>query len=123
MKYPSFSFGLNSQEADALLALVLEGKKTATCSTYKPDNKEQPKKGNRFVILDGNNKPSCLIEITQVEVKRFCEVDESFAYLEGEGDRSLEFWKKAHKEHFENQKCYDPEMQLLCETFKVIERI
>jgi uncharacterized protein YhfF len=37
------------------------------------------------------------IELTK---RRFDEVDEAFAHDEGEGDRSLQYWREAHQRYF-----------------------
>jgi uncharacterized protein YhfF len=38
----------------------------------------------------------CIVRTTRVELRRFGEVDEPFAWDEGEGDRSLAYWREAH---------------------------
>ena len=35
----------------------------------------------------------CVIETTEVTYRRFGDVDATFAYEEGEGDRSLDYWR------------------------------
>jgi uncharacterized protein YhfF len=52
-------------------------------------------------------------------------VDEEFAYSEGEGDRSLEYWRKAHIRYFKRvlskiKKEFSEEMPIVCERFKVV---
>jgi uncharacterized protein YhfF len=111
----SFSFGDNPAMADELLALVLEGKKTATAGT------EADVVGERMTIQDGLGNPRAIIEITELTQRRFNEVDESFAYDEGEGDRTLEYWRKAHKEFFTREGVYTDDMMVCCERFKLIE--
>ena len=86
------AFGDTPQMADELLALVLEGKKTATCSALRDhaaEGRPVPKVGERWVVLDGRGRPACVAETSEVVIKRFDEVDAAFAWDEGEGDRSL----------------------------------
>ena len=45
--------------------------------------------GALSVVLDGRGEPICVIRSVKVEVRPFGEVDEAFAWVEGEGDRSL----------------------------------
>ena len=46
------------------------------------------------VILDGTGSPVCILETISVEIHPFNEVGEQHAWEEGEGDRSLEFWRE-----------------------------
>src|SRR5687768_4459230 len=85
----SFAFGDGPALADELLDLVMKGVKTATCSTEDEPNTPTP--GERWIVLDGSGAPRCVIETTEVAYRRFGEVDETFAYEEGEGDRSLDY--------------------------------
>ncbi|MFV9673644.1 MAG: ASCH domain-containing protein, partial [Acidimicrobiia bacterium] len=57
--------------------------------------------GDMSIILDGRGEPVCVIRTTQVETRRFGDVDESFAWDEGEGDRTLASWRRAHEWFFE----------------------
>jgi uncharacterized protein YhfF len=41
-----------------------------------------------------------VIRTTGVEVRRFGDVDAEFAWTEGEGDRSLEYWREEHIRFF-----------------------
>jgi uncharacterized protein YhfF len=102
-----FAFGDSRELADRLAMLVLEGVKTATCSalwTYEDEQKPPPQKGDHSVVLDGNGVPVAVIETIEVFVVPFNEVPERFAYDEGEGDRSLAYWREAHRKCFSRQR-------------------
>lgn len=91
--------------ADELAALVIDGPKRATASLVSDFGAEtesgpMPMAGDLSVILSGAGSPICVIRTTQVEVKPFGEVDEQFAWDEGEGDRSLKWWREAHQWYF-----------------------
>ena len=43
------------------------------------------------------------IETQKITIKNFLEITEEEAKLEGEGDLSLEYWRKAHKEFFQKE--------------------
>ncbi len=119
-----FSFGDNPAMADELLNLVLNGIKTATCSAlqeYEAEGKPLPKIGDQSIVLDSQGKSRCVIEVVSVKLKRFCDVDADFAYKEGEGDKSLQYWQQEHKAFFERWDMFDPEMKLVCEEFKVVK--
>ena len=57
----TFAFGDSPALADELLELVVNGVKTATCSTEDEPNTSTP--GERWVVLDGRGQPRCVIEI------------------------------------------------------------
>lgn len=100
---PAWAFGDSPELADALLALVLAGTKTATASAaweYEATEQPLPRPGDLSIVLDGRGHPWALVRTTAVRVVPFAEVDAESAWLEGEGDRSLAFWRSAHQEHF-----------------------
>ena len=72
----------------------------ALLSEYAGGSEPMPAVGGYSVILDGDGAPLCVIQTTAVEVRRFGDVDEQFAWTEGEGDRSLAYWRDAHIEFF-----------------------
>lgn len=126
--YEAWAFGDGPGMADELGALVASGRKTATCSALwevEAGEEPMPRPGEKSVILDGSGVPLCIIETTQVEVRRFDEVDEAFARDEGEGDRSLVYWRDAHRRFFGRAlpkigREFSPDMPLACERFRVV---
>jgi uncharacterized protein YhfF len=114
----SFAFGDGVPLADELLDLVLRGLKTATCNTEDEPNTSTL--GERWIVLDGRGNPRCVIESTEVTYRRY-EVDAAFAYEEGEGDRSLAYWRSAHRRYFERQGKFSEDMMLMCERFRLVE--
>ncbi len=117
-----FAFGDSPQMADELLALVLAGVKTGTCWPVAEGLKGSAD-GARYVVLDSAGHPRALIESVHLEQKRFDEVDADFARSEGEGDLSLETWRRIHEECFTRQDTYAPDMMLWCERFRLVEVI
>ena len=115
----SFAFGDGPALADELLDLVMRGVKTATCSTEDEPNTSTP--GERWIVLDGRGEPACVIETTDVSYRRFGDVDAAFAYDEGEGDRSLAYWRDAHRRYFGRQGKFSEDMMLMCERFRLVE--
>ena len=115
----SFAFGDGPELADELLELVLRGLKTATCSTEDEPNTSTP--GERWIVLDGSGERRCVIETTEVTYRRYNEVDAAFAYEEGEGDRSLAYWREAHRQYFGRQGRFSEDMMLMCERFRLVE--
>ena len=115
----SFAFGDSPALADELVDLVLKGVKTATCSTEDEPNTSKP--GERWIVLDGRGEPRCVIESTEVTYRRYNEVDAAFAHDEGEGDRSLTYWRAAHRNYFGRQGRFSEDMMLMCERFRLVE--
>jgi uncharacterized protein YhfF len=115
-----WAFGDTERQADDLVKLVLEGVKTATCSNLDGEGIAQP--GDIFVVVDGKNEPVCAIELTTVEMSTFSEVNEAHALAEGEGDRTLAYWRKEHQRFFETYDLFSPDMTLVLMHFKVIEK-
>jgi uncharacterized protein YhfF len=84
-----------------------------------------PEVGLKTIVLDGQGEPLCIVETTEVVVRPYQEVDASFAYEEGEGDRSLEYWRDAHWRFFSRTlptigREPTVDMPLVCERFRVI---
>jgi uncharacterized protein YhfF len=115
----SFAFGDGPELADELLDLVMLGIKTATCSTEDEPNTSTP--GERWIVLDGSGTPRCVIETTELSYRRYTEVDAAFAYEEGEGDRSLAYWRDAHRKYFVRLGRFSEDMMLMCERFRLVE--
>jgi uncharacterized protein YhfF len=116
---PRFAFGDGPALADELLDLVIAGRKTATCMT--PDDPNRPRVGQRWVVLDGRGEPACVIETTELSERRFEDVDAAFARDEGEGDGTLETWRRNHRIYFGRLGKFEDGMTLLCERFRLVE--
>jgi uncharacterized protein YhfF len=121
---PQWAFGQTKEEADAACALVLDGKKTATAAAlYHFEEEPPPEPGDKAVILDGSNRPRCVIEFTDVDATTFDEVDAKFALAEGEADGTLTQWRKLRKASLTREGYFAADMLLLCQYFRVIERL
>jgi uncharacterized protein YhfF len=123
LKFEAWSFGNTKEMADELGKLVVKGKKTATCSllrAFQGYEDEIPRVGVYSLLCDGNEKPLCIVFLTDTWICKYNEVDEKHAYEEGEGDRSLEYWKKAHQDFFSQYEGFHEDDELVCERFKVV---
>ena len=118
----TFSFGDSPQLADELLALVLSGTKRATCLA-ESQGLLSAEIGKSMVVLDGRGNPKAVLKTVELTKRRFDEVDEAFAFDEGEGDLSLEHWRTAHTRYFTRLGHFAPDMMLWCERFELIARI
>lgn len=126
--YIAEPFGDNPALADELGSLVLSGRKSATCSAvweYEAKNEPFPQVDTLWLVLDGRNKPMCVVETIEVTICPYNEVDADFARAEGEDDLSLESWREGHKRFFTRtlapiNKNFSTDMPLVCERFRVI---
>ena len=101
--YTVVAFGHTAETADGLLALVISGEKRATVSLlrdYAAGIEPVPKMGDFVVVVDWKRRPGCIWRTAEVVVKPFIDVDDAFAWDEGEGDRTLDTWLSIHREYF-----------------------
>jgi uncharacterized protein YhfF len=100
--HTAWGFGSSPEMATDLGLLVRDGPKRATASLRSEYDADEPlpASGDLGVILDGDGRPLCVVRTASVEVRAFGDVDEEFAWTEGEGDRSLAYWREAHLRFF-----------------------
>lgn len=125
-KYPnaiSWAFGDSPELADELVALVMQGGKTATCGSLHAFEQEEvsPSVGGYSIILSGEGQPVCVIRTLALRLVRFSEVSEEQARKEGEGDLSLEYWRTEHQAFFEREGTFAENMELVFEEFQLVE--
>ncbi|HLO34328.1 MAG TPA: ASCH domain-containing protein [Anaerolineales bacterium] len=121
-------WGDNPALADELGALILQGIKTATCSAlweWEAESNPIPKTGLITIALGGDGEPLCIVETVEVSLHKYNEVNADFAREEGEGDLSLDYWRRAHQNYFSRVlpkfgKEFSVDMPLVCERFRVI---
>ena len=122
--YTAWGFGDSAAMATELGLLVRDGPKRATASlrsVYDAEGEPLPRVGDIGVILDGRGEPLCVIRTTGVEVRRFGDVDAEFAWTEGEGDRSLAFWRDAHVRFFAGAgRPFSEDTEVVLERFELL---
>ena len=127
-EYQAWAFCGGGKEADELLALVKEGKKRGTASSlisYEVENESIPKVGDKSIVLDSRNEGELVIVTRKVTITPFSSVHPFHGYLEGEGDRSIHYWRKVHEEFFtpDYEMCgkpFDPMGKVVLEEFDVL---
>jgi len=87
---------------DELFDLVACGKKHGTCCLFDTDE-NMSRVGDINTIYNSKNE-QIKIRITNVRKSRFCDIDDVWAKTEGEGDLTLQYWQRVHKEFFHNIK-------------------
>ena len=123
--YVAWSFGGAS---DKLADLVLKRIKKATCSAYDLyliNNETLPQVGDYNVILNSKEEAVCIIKTIKVYVTEFKNVSKEHAFKEGEGDRSLTYWRKVHESFLTNElnsvhKVFNENTKVVCEEFEVV---
>lgn len=123
-KCHSWSF---DREAETLLSLVLQGKKRANCSAYDfylQQKKELPTPGYT-ILCTPQGEAACILHIDKVTLHKFSDISPSFAFKEGEGDFSLNYWRKVRGSFFTRKFSeagwhFTPDKILVCEEFHVV---
>jgi uncharacterized protein YhfF len=130
-KYTSFSadyYCADEYNANICADLIVRGEKQASCSMkhwYSHEGEAMPEVGHLQVVTNWDGKPVCIIEITSVTECQYCDVSAEFAAAEGEGDKTLAWWREAHWAFF-SAECEEldieptEDMLLVLERFKVV---
>ena len=109
-----------------LVDAVLRGEKTATAglrSDFAPHTDDPlPRAGERFALLDFDDRPVAVVETTEVRVVRAGDVDLDFARDEGEGFESVEDWRRAHERFWSEHEITDDTL-IVAERFRLVERL
>ncbi|SKB55089.1 Uncharacterized protein YhfF [Acetoanaerobium noterae] len=126
--YESWHFCNNEADANELAKLTLSGIKRATASLYKSfeaENEPIPKIGDLIVITNWDSEAVCIIEIKKVEILPFKDITKEHAQIEGEGDKSLEYWRRGHINFFTEETKelgieFNEELEVIFETFQIV---
>ena len=124
----SFYFCDNEIDANECTVLVVKGIKRATATSvwwYEKNNKPLPKVRDQYIITDWSGAANAVIETTKIEQVPYNKITSEFAEIEGEGDKSLKYWKKVHKEYYSREmkpfnEQFDEKMIIVCEHFKTV---
>ena len=113
---------------EQLAQLVVAGRKRATTSLaieFTSLGEELPKPGDLGIVVGREGAPYALIELTHVENIPFDAVDAEYAAIEGEGDATLETWRRDHRWYFSSVcertgSSFDGSTPVLCQIFRVL---
>ncbi len=118
----------NRESADRLFDLVVAGVKRATTGsvwTAEFDGDPPIRENDLSVFTNWDQTKACVVRTTKITVKKFSEVDAADAEREGEGDKSLEYWRQAHTSYF-SEECarigatFSTDMPVIFEEFEVV---
>lgn len=114
--------------ADQLLQLILTGPKRATACLLRDvesHGETMARVGGHVVVLDGRDEPCAIWRTRTVEVKPLNQIDDAFAWDEGEGERTREDWLALHVRYFSRRAkaegfVFDAVMPAVFERFTLV---
>jgi uncharacterized protein YhfF len=127
---PVERFGDSPEMSDELLDLVLNGPKRATAALvaeFDDEGSPLPRIGSHWIACDAAGRPRAIMRSIELRIGPFTSVDAEFAHDEGEGDRTLEWWRSAHSGYW-TRACarlgieWTPDMDIVFERFDVVWR-
>jgi len=126
--YDACRMGDSSETGDELLGLILTGPKRATACLLRDveqGGEMMARVGGYVVVLDGQDQPRAVWRTRTVDVKPLNQVDDAFAWDEGEGARTREDWLVGHKRYFERRArkdgfVFDDSMPAVFERFTLV---
>jgi uncharacterized protein YhfF/isopentenyldiphosphate isomerase len=133
---PKFELAFPGPLRDSLVAAVLSGAKTSTTglvADYEAQDEPLPAAGDRRVLVDSQDRPVAVLEVTEVRVLPLSDVDLEHALDEGEGYRSVAEWRRTHERFWHGDRMRealgDPgftvtdDTPVVAERFRLVERI
>lgn len=128
IEFTSWHFCNSQKCADELAVLVKAGIKTATCSLnywYENGNEKHPEAGEFNVITNWDGTAQCITKTVKVTEMIFRDMTEELAAREGEGDRTLEHWRRVHIRYFTDELKkenieFNEDMKILFEEFEKV---
>jgi len=125
---PSFYFCDNEKDANDCAELVVKRIKRATATSlwwFEKNNEPMPEIGDHSIVTDWNGNAKAIIETVKIELIPFNKITSDFAEIEGEGDKTLAYWKKVHQAYYTKEmkpfkEAFNDNMTIVCEHFKTI---
>src|SRR5690606_21570963 len=124
---PAYYYGDNKIVADECAELVLQKVKRATTSSlwwFQQHNDPLPQPGDLAIVTNWEGDAKAIVKTTKVEIVKFKDISPAYAFIEGEGDKSLAYWRKVHWDYFANEmkpftETPHEDMELVCECFEI----
>ena len=115
------------EPSDRLYRMAVDGIKRATTGSVDVCRlRGEPllKPGDLSILTNFDETECCVIRTVRSTIKKFSEVTEEDAFIEGEGDRSLAYWRQAHLGFFRDEFAelgleFSEERHVVFEEFRV----
>ncbi|MER7459000.1 ASCH domain-containing protein [Micromonospora sp. NPDC126480] len=133
---PRAEFAFPGPLRDQLVAAILAGEKTSTTGLvveYEHEGEPLPVAGSRSMVVDSDNRPVAVIELTEVRVVRLGDIDLAHARDEGEGFETVADWRAGHERFWHGAEfrdhlgdpgfTVDDDTLAVTERFRVVERL
>lgn len=79
--------------------------------------------GEKSIICYDDDTTACIVKTVDYKIMKFNEMTEEYAKLEGEGDLSLDCWKKVHYSFFKSiDSSFSEESKIVLEIFEIADR-
>ncbi|MBO0655884.1 ASCH domain-containing protein [Streptomyces triculaminicus] len=126
---PRVEFAFPGPLRDQLVAAILNASKTSTTGLvidYEHEGEPLPEVGSRSLVIDSDERPVAVIEVTDVRVIPLGQVDLAHVVDEGEGHTSVAEWRAAHEQFWHSEEMRaaleEPEFTVDDATLVVLER-
>jgi uncharacterized protein YhfF len=124
-------YGDSMELSRELIELIRSGRKRAGTGllwAYEYDRQDIPEAGQIEVIVDHEHNPFLVTRLGSVKVQPFGDVSAEYAAIEGEGDRSLEYWREGHWAFFSREcrrigKAPTQQMPVICIVFELLTAV
>ena len=121
-------YGDSAELSIELLDLIKSGRKRAGTGllwAYEYDQEPIAQTGDIEIVIDHNNQPALVTRVVSSDVVAFNEVTAEYAAIEGEGDGSLDYWRKGHWNFFSREcarigKEPTQTMPVICNVFELL---
>jgi uncharacterized protein YhfF len=125
---PIWHFCDTRAEADACAALVRAGRKHATAPSLwglLHRGESVPEVGALDLITTWDGEACAIIRTTRVDICPFSLVSAEHAAAEGEGDCSLDWWRRTHRAYYARELANTPytptdQMPIVCQYFELV---
>ncbi|WP_240501605.1 ASCH domain-containing protein, partial [Streptomyces neyagawaensis] len=103
---PTAEFAFPGPLRDRLVAAILDRAKTSTTGLvvdYEHEGEALPAVGDRSVVVNSDERPVAVIEVTGVRVIPLADVDLAHVVDEGEGHTSVAEWREDHERFWHSE--------------------
>ncbi|MFY4720729.1 ASCH domain-containing protein [Streptomyces sp. LaBMicrA B280] len=130
---PNLALAFPGPERDSGVEAIISGRKTAMTALVEileRTGQPLPQAGQRYAVLDSDDRTAVVIELTEARVIPFREVDDRFALDEGRGYANAEEWAAGHRDFFRGEQVtellgytpvVDDDALVVAERFRVVD--